>query len=571
MPYIQPNPFYVTEKLIKPYECAMIVIEGPNLKGKLNLDGLEIKYENFVISQLILNPEAKDQPMLYGFLGNSITFLMVKVKYIPLDPNWAIEPEQYIEYYFKDDPTKVRQMGQLLVLSGNSAKRIPQIYFNNPSTKNKVYLDVLMANLEQDSLTDTNQYAQTSSFDGLYYNSIISDTVIYQLPTSTGSTELKIIDINGKTLMVIPYVNIRTISKIDSLTLLIGLDTEEKVKLGFLSESNTDQANSRINWVLNRQRYRILTVTSPPLDITPPVITWNPLDTGITYSITTGSTQVYFPSFTGVTFTPTDIKTMFIQSITDNVDGDMNIYDASLMIYLVNDLVPLTGITEGGIYDLYFSVTDLAGNINTYQKYLYVANVAPTIVFKSGYSGTGFTMALNDFTRTGITDIDIRDLTVDSVYDPVDKDLTIYDIVIASNGYTGFTIDQTGVSWITYTLTNAAHLSGQTGKECKAVLPEIVFKDIFYSGTTTGLTYGTFDISLTTDTDHIGSITPGDVIRKSIYAIIDELDSTISSDNITITGVLFYVTIVGTYDITYTIVDVYGVHNSYHRTMNVIV
>ena len=237
MPYIQPNLFYQADKLIKPYECAMIVVEGPNLKGKMNLDGLEIKYENYTLSQLILNPSASDQPMLYGFLGNNITFLMIRAKYIPLDPNWAIETEQYIEYYFSDD-TKVKQMGQIMILSGNSLKRIPQIYFNNPSTKNKVYLEVLMANLEQDSLINLDQFKQTSSFSGLYYNSIISDSIYYITPSSTGSTELKVIDTDGRTLIIIPYVNIRSISKIDSLTLLIGLDTDEKIKLIFLSAYN---------------------------------------------------------------------------------------------------------------------------------------------------------------------------------------------------------------------------------------------------------------------------------------------------------------------------------------------
>ena len=78
MPYIQPNILLTpTEKLIKPYECSFIVIEGPNLKGKLNLEGLEIKYDSFYLSQLTLNESAKDQPLVYGFLGSDITFLMI--------------------------------------------------------------------------------------------------------------------------------------------------------------------------------------------------------------------------------------------------------------------------------------------------------------------------------------------------------------------------------------------------------------------------------------------------------------------------------------------------------------
>ena len=41
MPYIQSNMLLTpTEKLIKPYECSFIAIEGPNLKGKIDLQGL---------------------------------------------------------------------------------------------------------------------------------------------------------------------------------------------------------------------------------------------------------------------------------------------------------------------------------------------------------------------------------------------------------------------------------------------------------------------------------------------------------------------------------------------------
>lgn len=371
MTYIQPNILLTpTEKLIKPYECSFIVIEGPNMKGKLSLEGLEIKYDSFYLSQLTLNENSHDQPLMYGFLGENVTYLMVRARYMPLDPNWALETEQYITYYFKDDPGQVRSMSQLMVLTGNSTNRIPQIYFNNPSTKYKVYLEVLMANLPQSALLNTQQYAQNSSFSGLYYNSIISDVVNYSVPTSTGSTELKILDINGSTVLVIPYNNLRTISKIDPLTLLIGLDTEEKVKLQFLSEFYCDQANSRINWVLKSTRYRVLTKNYPPIDTTPPTFLWNDVTTGYTTGITSGVTLLYLlPS--GATYTDTNLKEIFISGITDNRDGSISIYDSVLEIYSLNDIVPVTtGITNVGIYSVFFNVRDLASNWTIIQRYV---------------------------------------------------------------------------------------------------------------------------------------------------------------------------------------------------------
>lgn len=382
--YIQPNILLTpTEKLIKPYECSFIVIEGPNMKGKLNLDGLEIKYDSFYVSQLVLNEASSDQPLMYGFLGENVTFLMVRAKYMPLDPNWAIETDQYIQYYFKDDPGQIRSMSQLLILTGNSTNRIPQIYFNNPSTTYKVYLEVLMANLPQTSLTNTQQYTKNSSFNALYWNSIVSDVVAYSIPTSTGSTELKILDINSNPLMYIPYNNIRTVLKVDSITLLIGLDTEEKIKLQFLSEFNCDQANSRINWVLEASRSRYLTKTDPPVDTTSPVITWNDVLSGSTTGITSGITTVYLLE-SGVTYDSTLIKETFLSSILDNRDGEISIYDASVEMYQLNDLLPSTGITNLDTYRIYFSVRDIANNWYNEMRYVMIYTTVDNLI-DAGY------------------------------------------------------------------------------------------------------------------------------------------------------------------------------------------
>lgn len=387
MPYIQPNILLTpTEKLIKPYECSFIVIEGPNMKGKLNLEGLEIKYESFYISQLILNQNAKDQPLIYGFLGENVTFLMIRAKYMPLDPNWAIETEQYIQYYYADDPTRIRTMSQLQILTGNSTHRIPQIYFNNPSSSYKVYIEILAANLAQSDMATTTlgQYAPTGLFNNLYYNSIISDVVNYTIPTSTGSTELKVLDSDGVTVvMVIPYKNIRTITKTDTVTLLLGMDTEEKVKLEFLSPFYCDQANSRINWVLKNKNNEILTVNYPPMDTTPPDFIWNDVLSGITTGITSGVTTVYLLS-SGTTYTTTSLKEIFLSGITDNRDGIMSIYDAQVDMFELNDIVPATGITNLGFYNVLFTIKDLANNWTTSQKYVSIYTTQDNLI-DAGY------------------------------------------------------------------------------------------------------------------------------------------------------------------------------------------
>jgi hypothetical protein len=371
--YIQPNILLTpTEKLIKPYECSFIAIEGPNMKGKLTLEGLEIKYDSFYVSQLTLNANSKDQPIVYGFLGDKVTFLMVRAKYMPLDPNWGIETDQFLQYYYKDDPSTIRTMGQLLVLTGNSTNRIPQIYFNNTNISYTVQLEVMMANLPQVSLTNTLQYAQNSLFSGLYWNSIISDSINYLSPSpSTGSTELKIIDNLGNPLAFIPYNNIRTVNKINPTTILLGMDTEEKVKLEFLSEFNCDQANSRINWVLKNSRSRILTSINPTLDTTSPVITYEDVLSGSTSGITSGATTVYYiPS--GTTYSATTMRDVFLSSVTDDRDGDISVNDVSIEMFDIEGILPLDAIENVGYYRVIFKIRDIANNWKTEQRYIQI-------------------------------------------------------------------------------------------------------------------------------------------------------------------------------------------------------
>lgn len=438
MPYIIPNNLLTpSEKVIKPYNCSFIAVDGPQIKSKLNMEGLEIPYISQYTSTLVLNEESSDQPVLYGFLGNNITFLMIKATYVPKDPNWAVEADEYIEYYFADNPSQKRYMSKLLVLTGNSAKRIPQIYLTNPSTKNKVYLEVFMANLDQDSLDSTSGTIDNIDYiNGLYFNNIISDRVL------SGSTSLYITDEDDNTILIIPYENINTIQRLsDGLTLLIGTDSEEKIKLEFLSAFNMKQAHSRINWVLEDTTNRYLTKTYPNIDADPPTITWTTLgsQTGYT-SITTGNTTYLIDTF--------------ISGVTDTRDGNISIYDTNVVIYNEGSLVPLSGITTEGQYQLLFTVADIAGNSNTQTKYAMYDVTSPIIKFRNVASGSTFSMSISGNTSSGtyITSGDTLTYTVASVTDNVYSGLTLADVNIVLSGDTCYPCTSITTSGESYTV-----------------------------------------------------------------------------------------------------------------------
>lgn len=137
-----------TEKTIKNWNCSFIAVEGPNILDKVSLEDLEIPYESQYRSRIILKANETNQPLIYGFIGKAVTFLMVKVTYdSENDPYYQYEQEKYnIQYYFENDPI-LRPLGRLLIMTGSVENRIPQIYLNNPLGYD-VVLDVLHATLD---------------------------------------------------------------------------------------------------------------------------------------------------------------------------------------------------------------------------------------------------------------------------------------------------------------------------------------------------------------------------------------------------------------------------------------
>ena len=55
---------------------------------------------------------------------------------------------------------------------------------------------------------------------------------------------------------------------------------------------------------------------------------------------------------------------IFISGITDNIDGEIDKYDIELTIYHEENIVPVYSIEDPGLYDIYFKISDIAGNEN---------------------------------------------------------------------------------------------------------------------------------------------------------------------------------------------------------------
>ena len=420
--YIQLNKMLPpTSRIIRFHQCSLISTEGPNINGKLNLAGIEIPYESQFTSRMILNPNSINQPIMYGFLGNNITFLALKITYDETNPKCVIEEEQFIEYWYEDDSTTIRQAHKLLILTGNSTNRIPQIYLNNRSNV-KVYVDVLAANMEQSDLDLDDIRNDVVEFKDLYYNSIVTDTYWNTLLDVSGSTQFHFLDLHDNVVLYLDFEEITSIEKNeDKYQLIINTKSLTIIRLFFNSMFEMNQANSRINWIINNSDNRYLTKDFPSIDVDSPLIVMNPL----LYPIV--QPNMYNYPYSGETISQYDILNYFIDTIYDDRDGDIQKESAIIKIRKLGEIETITDIIEMGVYDVIVTARDIANNYSNINFVVIIDNEPPIINFKNDINEI-FNMNIPFDLRVpayGITKDDILRKTIDSIVDNVDKNIAI--------------------------------------------------------------------------------------------------------------------------------------------------
>lgn len=416
--YNQPNKLLTpTSRVIKPYACAMIATEGPNILGKIDLAGIEIEYESQFTSRMILNPNASKQPIFYGFLGNDVTFLLLKVTYDETNPYCVVEENQYIEYYFNTNSDDVKYIHKLMILTGNSTKRIPQIYLSNPSDST-VIVDVMVANLAQEDLTSTVLPANIALIDGIYHNNILTDSIYNSTTHNYGSSQFTILDYEGNYVLYLNYTEIDTI-QLDETKNKIIIDTKSDtyIHLQFLSVFEMYQAYSRIDWVMKDPLNRSLTRDLPNVDTTSPEIIMKQvspiLENIYTFHVDTNLDNTFV-------LTKQQVVDLFINGINDNRDGEISVNNLNVTIRKFGELLNINEITEEGAYDIIMSISDVANN-KTIANYILIIDITkPIINFAPTQNDTYTLSLLNDGNNGVITKTKIQDRTIYSITDNID-------------------------------------------------------------------------------------------------------------------------------------------------------
>ena len=342
-----------------------VAIEGSNTVEKLITSDLRMPYKQLLKGRIMLKAGQVNYLLNHLGVGDNATFLSIKATY---DPKSVIEMDNYIRYSYYDYPVQNLTFAQLLVLTGNSTNRIPQLYLNNPNTKYPVILDVMVGVID-DSYSFFNDDINQSgtSFTGLEYTDIKSFVVGESIAIYDKNVPARALIFLGLT-----YINSITLN---GTFLVIDDESYGSIFLNFLTEYDAVQAHSLLNYVLEHPDVNIEDI-SPISDATPPVVHFNSTAgaTGSYISLNGATAGVPYNTSAGYTFSTTiplsygtagiiqkdRLKDLLIDYVDDNRDGVIELMDSNFVLTGNGGVVSSIGAT--GSYSLKFDFTDLAHN-----------------------------------------------------------------------------------------------------------------------------------------------------------------------------------------------------------------
>ena len=359
------NLFGTKSQFIKTNGGDFVAVDGSGVRERLILSDLRIPYKQILKSRIILKTGQVNYLLNFLGLGDNATFLCMKALY---DPKSVIEADNYINWSYYDELTRVNSFGDMMVLTGNSTHRVPQLYLTNPSSKYPVYIDIMVGIIDDSYsiFTDTLNQSGTT-FTGLECNSENNDIHSHVVGQS--------IVINDKSSPAKPLIYIR-LSDINSIEksgqiLIIDDSSLGTIFLQFVSETDTYQAHSLLNYVLQYPNTDIDTL-DPVIDEADPVlyfydmvgseyIAFNGATAGVPYDTSYGNTfsTTISLAYSGV-IDKSKLIYLLVDSIQDNRDGYMNILPSNLIIS--GTAGTASSILNPGTYSLSFDFSDIAQN-----------------------------------------------------------------------------------------------------------------------------------------------------------------------------------------------------------------
>jgi len=361
------NLFGNRSQFIKTNGGDFIAVEASNTRERLILSDLRIPYKQILKSRVILKTGQTNYLLNHLGLGDNATFLCIKAVY---DSKAVIEADRYVNWSYYDDLTRINSFADMMVLTGNSTNRVPQLYLTNPSTKYPVYLDVMVGVIDDNYSIFNDVFNQSgTSFTGLEYTDIHSHIVGESLVINDKSSPVK-------PLIYFILNNINSI-EISGQILIIDDSGRGTIFLQFLTEGDAFQAHSLINYVLENPNIDI-DALNPVSDSLDPIlyfydtagnggdyIAFNGATYGVPYDTTDGftfSTSISLSSFGTASgyIDKSQLIYLLVDYIEDNRDGYMYMMPSNLIISATSGTVDR--ILTTGTYSLTFDFSDIAHN-----------------------------------------------------------------------------------------------------------------------------------------------------------------------------------------------------------------
>jgi hypothetical protein len=362
------NLFGNRSQFIKTNGGDFIAVEASNTRERLILSDLRIPYKQILKSRVILKTGQTNYLLNHLGLGDNATFLCIKAVY---DSKAVIEADRYVNWSYYDDLTRINSFADMMVLTGNSTNRVPQLYLTNPSTKYPVYLDVMVGIIDDNYSIFNDVFNQSgTSFTGLEYTDIHSHIIGESLVINDKSLPV------AKPLIYFILNNINSI-EISGQILIIDDSGRGTIFLQFLTEGDAFQAHSLINYVLENPNIDI-DALNPVSDSLDPIlyfydtagnsgdyIAFNGATYGVPYDTTDGftfSTSISLSSFGTASgyIDKSQLIYLLVDYIEDNRDGYMSFLPSNLIIS--GTAGNIDNILNPGTYSVTFNFSDIAHN-----------------------------------------------------------------------------------------------------------------------------------------------------------------------------------------------------------------
>ena len=361
--------FGPSSQYIKTNSGDFIATEGSNIRERLILSDLRIPYKQILKSRVILKKGQANYLLNHLGFGDNATFLAIKAVY---DSKSIVETDNYVQYSYYDDLGRTYTFSQLLTLTGNSTNRVKQLYLTNPNPNYVVYLDVMVAILDENySFFNDSINQSATTFTGLEVGDI---------KTHVSGESIVIYDKSTPTKRPLIYFNLSDINSIerDGKVLTIDDSSLNVILLQFTSVDEAAKAQSLLNYVIDNPYVDIDAID--PSDSDDPVlyffsrvggisgtgsyIEFDGVNSGVPYNTGYGytfSTSIEMTTYGTSSINKSKLGTLLIDKILDNRDGTMSYVDSNLLI-TTDSGNPITTITATGSYILTFDFSDIALN-----------------------------------------------------------------------------------------------------------------------------------------------------------------------------------------------------------------